>query len=361
MVNAKNISAFDYSKIVSEKQLTRIIKSAKSDKKTVGLCVGSYDLLHPGHMKHFESAKDLCDILIVSVTADKYVRKRKGLNRPIISEDLRAYSISQLTSVDYVMISPYERAVNVIELLKPSYYIKGSDYVNKQTPGITAERKAIANVGGEMKYTHDEKFSTTSLMRRIQKKTDKPVLVVGAGMAGVGQSTLLKEFAKKNDFMYIDKDVVDQSFLTTIQDGVICNQKDTRSSFKYHSDVKYQTYLTMLQLAEINLSLGFNVVLDGYFSDKLQISFIKKILSELLKEYCLIKIYFTASKKTVLSRMKQRNFDRDIQKIKDFDRYFKKHIHDDVSQFDIVFNTDGDLSVNVDSLSHEMMNVVYGK
>jgi len=358
MVSAKKISAFDYSKIVSEKQLTRIIESAKSDKKTVGLCVGSYDLLHPGHMKHFESAKDFCDILVVSVTADKYVRKRKGLNRPIISEDLRVYSISQLTSVDYVIISPYERATQLIIALKPSYYIKGSDYINKQTLGITAERKAIAKVGGGMKYTFDEKLSTTDLINDIKNNVHKPFLVIGAGMAAVGKSILLKGLAKKHNFVYIDKDLLNISFLTDIYDGKVMNKKISLNSSFFNSKVKFQTYHAMFSLAESNLSQGLNVILDGYFSDKLHVEFIKERIDSISKKFQVILIYFTCSNNVLFKRMKQRNLYRDSNKLDDFDLYFGKHKHDDLSHYDIIFDTEGDIQVNVDSLYHDIMNFI---
>ena len=356
-----NYSKFNSLKIRSEKQLSSIIKNYKSRGKTVGLCVGSYDLLHPGHMKHFESAKKLCDVLVVAVTADKFVRKRKGPERPVISEHLRAYAISQLESVGYVMISPYNRATNIIKSLKPTYYVKGSDYKNKQTPGITAERKAITGVGGEIKYTYDEKFSTTDLIRQIQKKTDKPVLAIGAGLAGVGKSAILSEFAKKQNFMYIDREDIDTSFLSIIKNGRIINNIKARDASQYRSSVKYQTYIAMLKLAKQNLRNGFNVVLDGYFADKLDPPFIKNILRQLSDDFYVVKIYFTASKKTIWQRMKERYSIRDKEKMESFESYFQKHKNDDLSQFDIVFNTEGDLLVNVDSLSHEIMNVVYGE
>ncbi len=347
-----------YSKIESEKQLIQIIKFDKSNKKKVGLCVGSYDLLHPGHMKHFESAKDLCDILIVSVTADKYVRKRKGLNRPIISENLRAYSISQLESVDYVIISPYERATELINALKPSFYIKGSDYINKQTPGITAERKAIANVKGEIKYTFDEKFSTTDMINLIKKDSKNPVLLIGAGMAGVGKSTLLKALAKKHNFVYIDKDLLNISFLTEISNGKIASKKSSLTSYFFNNNVKFQTYHAMFSLAESNLSQGLNVILDGYFSDKLDIEFIKERIDSISKNFQVILIYFTCSNDVLFKRMKHRNFSRDSDKLGQFDNYFENHKQDDLSKYDIIFNTEGDIQVNADSLYHDIMKCI---
>ncbi|MCG4715611.1 adenylyltransferase/cytidyltransferase family protein, partial [Faecalibacillus intestinalis] len=67
----------------------------------IGFCCGAYDLLHPGHMKHLEQAKKICDVLIVAVTCDKYVKERKGNGRPIYNEKQRVFNVSGLKSVDY--------------------------------------------------------------------------------------------------------------------------------------------------------------------------------------------------------------------------------------------------------------------
>ena len=71
--------------------------------------------MHPGHVKHFECAKDLCDILFVSVTSDKFVMSRKGSGRPIYTDKLRAYIISGVEFIDYVVISDFKRGIEVIK------------------------------------------------------------------------------------------------------------------------------------------------------------------------------------------------------------------------------------------------------
>ncbi len=173
------VSEFFSRKVVDLNMLCGIIPELKEKNKTIGLCHGGFDLLHPGHIKHFESAHQFCDVLVVSVTSDKFVAGRKGDGRPVFSEQLRAYSIAALSSVDYVVITDFARAVDVIELLKPSFYIKGPDFMGKSTPGITLEREAISRVGGEMKYTTDVKLSTSEIISYIKNELDrKEVLVV---------------------------------------------------------------------------------------------------------------------------------------------------------------------------------------
>jgi rfaE bifunctional protein nucleotidyltransferase chain/domain len=164
---------FKSSKIKNIDEIKIIIEDNKKLGKKSGLCVGGYDLMHPGHIKHIESAKSNCDCLIIGITADKFNSKRKGNGRPIFNENLRAYSIASLDYVDYVFISDYEKAVEVIKIIKPDYYIKGPDYKNKNTPGITSEREAIRNVGGEIVYTQDIKLSTSELIRYIKDNVDE--------------------------------------------------------------------------------------------------------------------------------------------------------------------------------------------
>ncbi len=147
-------------------------------KKKIGLCHGGFDLTHPGHVRHFESAKKMSDVLVVSVTSDQFVSERKGRGRPIYPEYVRAYMIASLSCVDYVVITDAQSGVEVINLLKPSVYFKGPDYIGKQTPGIQAEREAIQKVGGEIKYTDDETLSTTSIIEYIWNNVNRRKLLV---------------------------------------------------------------------------------------------------------------------------------------------------------------------------------------
>ena len=179
MLHVQDINSFTSEKILPLQQAAEVIKELKRDGKTVGLCHGGFDLLHPGHIKHFESAKQLCDVLVVSITSDRFVASRKGDGRPIFSDQLRAYMAAAVSVVDYVTITDIKGGADVIHHLKPSYYIKGPDFINKTTPGITAEREAIQACGGEMRYTTDVKLSTTDIIQYVKEALDtKKVLAV---------------------------------------------------------------------------------------------------------------------------------------------------------------------------------------
>ena len=113
-------------KIFSLQNLCKILR--RNSKKKIVLCHGVFDLLHVGHIKHLKKAKQLGDLLVVTITPDKFVTKGPG--RPVFNENLRAEAISALATVDYVAINDAKTAVKPIRLLKPNIYCKGKDYKN---------------------------------------------------------------------------------------------------------------------------------------------------------------------------------------------------------------------------------------
>ena len=169
MLEINNPARYKSDKIISYKKAIDLITKLKSQNKKVGLCHGGFDLLHPGHIRHLESARKLCDALFISVTSDKFVALGKGAGRPIYTDKLRAYMIASIRFVDYVVISDFETAIEAIKLLKPDYYIKGQDYIKSKIPAITAEREAVASIGGSIRYTNDPKLATTSIISYIKE------------------------------------------------------------------------------------------------------------------------------------------------------------------------------------------------
>jgi rfaE bifunctional protein kinase chain/domain/rfaE bifunctional protein nucleotidyltransferase chain/domain len=154
-------------KISSIEELAGVLEKQRGKGKNIVHCHGVFDLLHVGHMRHLKQAKGLGDLLVVTVTADEYVNKGPG--RPVFSEDLRAEAIAALDCVDHVAINRAPMAIPAIELLRPNLYVKGHDYedaASDRTGGTDLERNAIASVGGEVAFTGDITFSSSTLINR---------------------------------------------------------------------------------------------------------------------------------------------------------------------------------------------------
>lgn len=147
--------------------LSSALDSEKAAGKTIVHCHGVFDLLHIGHIRHFEEAKGLGDILVVTITADDYVNK--GPHRPAFGQAYRTEAIAALECVDYVAVNHHPLATDAIMAIRPDYYVKGSDYKNAaddRTGGINLEKDAVDSVGGQIVFTNNVVFSSTSLINR---------------------------------------------------------------------------------------------------------------------------------------------------------------------------------------------------
>lgn len=153
------------SKVFSFQSLQEQARGIRSNGKKLVLCHGVFDLLHPGHLRHLQQAKKLGDLLMVTVTADRFVSKGPG--RPVFPESLRAESLAALSSVDYVAVYHGPTAVPIIHALEPHVYVKGQDYKNLEqdiTGNILAEKNAVESHGGSLIHTEEITFSSSSLI-----------------------------------------------------------------------------------------------------------------------------------------------------------------------------------------------------
>jgi cytidyltransferase-like protein len=153
------------SKIVSFNEIPAVVRKEKQSGNTIVQCHGTFDLIHPGHIIHFEESKRMGDKLIVTVTGEKFVNKGPG--RPYFNDELRLKSLVALESVDYVSIIPYPAAVEAIEAVRPDIYCKGKEYENVQddvTGNIADDIKTVEAIGGIICYTGSVAFSSTKLL-----------------------------------------------------------------------------------------------------------------------------------------------------------------------------------------------------
>lgn len=154
-------------KIIQKKDFISIRENLKRKNKTVVLCHGVFDLIHPGHLQHFQKAKESGDILVVSVTAEKYVRKGPG--RPYFNDQLRMNFLEAIEYIDYVMLSESYTADDIIKVVQPDIYVKGQEYKEHEkdiTGKITDEIELVQKFGGRIYYTDGEVFSSTRLINQ---------------------------------------------------------------------------------------------------------------------------------------------------------------------------------------------------
>ena len=201
-------------KIFSLNSLEKTVISLKKQKKKIVLCHGVFDLLHLGHIRHFEEAKKLGDYLIVSVTLNKFVEKGPG--RPFFSEHLRAEALSHLSIIDAVIINSSSTATDIIKKIKPNIYCKGPDY-KKNSDDITGEIKneinSVKSVGGKIHYTQGEIFSSSKIINQfgeIQSTSQKNFIKKVKKNFSFNEIKILIDKFKKVKTLVIGEAIIDQ-------------------------------------------------------------------------------------------------------------------------------------------------------
>lgn len=135
---------------------------------------GCFDILHAGHVRYLQAARQLGDVLLVALNGDASVRALKGDGRPVNPEDDRAEVLCALGCVDYVTIFPEVRVTNLVRTIRPQIYAKGGDYtVESLNP---EELAALKETGAEIKLLPlVPGRSTTSVLQKIGTGQSLPI------------------------------------------------------------------------------------------------------------------------------------------------------------------------------------------
>ena len=155
-------------KIITIQQLSARSETLRHHGQKLVLTNGCFDLLHVGHVRYLRAARELGDALGVALNGDDSVRLLKGEGRPLNNEADRAEVLAALSCVDYVTIFQNVRATRVIEIVRPSMYVKGGDYT---TATLDAEeRMALEKIGTEVRILPlIPGHSTSRLINLIQQ------------------------------------------------------------------------------------------------------------------------------------------------------------------------------------------------
>ncbi len=152
-------------KIYKLETLANSLREKLDMSTVVGLCHGCWDILHIGHIRHLKSAKSECNILVVTVTSDRFVNKGSG--RPTFPAEIRAEVVAALSCVDFVAINDDETAVKAIHLLRPDFYFKGMEFKGNINPALASEIDEVANCNGSIQLIGEKLASSTQLAGRL--------------------------------------------------------------------------------------------------------------------------------------------------------------------------------------------------
>jgi D-glycero-beta-D-manno-heptose 1-phosphate adenylyltransferase len=154
------------SKIVSQQKLKSLVADHKKRRETVVFANGCFDILHVGHVRYLEAARQRGDTLIVAVNSDASVRSLKGPGRPILDEAARARLVAALRAVDYVVIFSEQTVASLLRDLLPDVHAKGTDYAADTVP----ERAIAKSLGITVAIVGDPKnHSTRALLDSLRK------------------------------------------------------------------------------------------------------------------------------------------------------------------------------------------------
>lgn len=154
-------------RIVTAEELASLRDEMQASGRRLVFTNGCFDLLHAGHVRYLQQARELGDALAVGLNSDRSVRELKGEGRPINAQDDRAEVLAALACVDFVVIFDGKRATDVLRTVRPHLYAKGGDYTPDSLDAD--ERGALLDAGAEIKILPlVPGRSTTSVVERLR-------------------------------------------------------------------------------------------------------------------------------------------------------------------------------------------------
>jgi D-glycero-beta-D-manno-heptose 1-phosphate adenylyltransferase len=148
-------------------ELKGIVAQRSSAGQKIVFANGCFDLIHAGHTRYLEAAKELGDVLIVGINGDQCVTALKGAGRPLQPEADRAEILASMQCVDYVLLFDAPTVDGILRELRPDVHAKGTDYTQESVP----ERETVFAYGGQVAIVGDPKYhSTKDLIQIIVSK-----------------------------------------------------------------------------------------------------------------------------------------------------------------------------------------------
>jgi rfaE bifunctional protein nucleotidyltransferase chain/domain len=152
-------------KIIPRQLLPQLIAEWRRAGQPIILANGCFDLLHVGHIRYLEGAKNLGGKLIVAINSDASVRHIKGHGRPLMPASERAEILAALACVDAVVVFDEPDVRSLIREIRPDVQAKGTDYAEDNVP----ERAEVLAYGGRVAIVGDPKnHSTTDFLKQLR-------------------------------------------------------------------------------------------------------------------------------------------------------------------------------------------------
>ena len=153
-------------RVVTQEELLSRVAEAKAAQRRIVFTNGCYDLLHPGHTRLLEKARELGDVLVLALNSDRSVRANKGAGRPIVNEEERGEVAAALAAVDYVVLFDDPTPREIIAKILPDVLVKGGDWGPKEIIG----REEVEAAGGRVvSIPFESGYSTSSIIERVLK------------------------------------------------------------------------------------------------------------------------------------------------------------------------------------------------
>ncbi|MBD5516685.1 MAG: adenylyltransferase/cytidyltransferase family protein [Lachnospiraceae bacterium] len=330
---------------------TEIRPKLKNEGKTIALCHGVFDLIHPGHIIHLQQAKQMADILVVSITAAEFVRKGPG--RPYFNDEMRLKVLEALECVDYVMLSEGYTVDDIVESVEPDLYIKGEEYAKESediTGKMTAERELVEQHGGKVAYTTGQVFSSTKLINTALSALPEDVVRYMEGFVAKYSMEDIKKYAEKAEQLkvLVVGDVIIDKYTYCNVHGLMSKDTGYSSSLEYSEEYLGGAVAVARHLSSFNENVTLMSIIGN--EENIRLRFLDEITDKMR-----IKLTYSTSFPTIIKhRYLTRNAKREeyrkifsINNIPDPMVYeeeareeFYRGLAEKMDEFDVVFLCD---------------------
>jgi rfaE bifunctional protein nucleotidyltransferase chain/domain len=153
------------SKLASLEEARLWVEDLRAQGARISFANGCFDVIHVGHVRYLEGAREEGDRLVVGVNGDASVRRLKGEGRPLMPEADRALMVAGIRAVDRVVVFQEDDVRRLLLELRPEVHCKGTDYTALSVP----ERDTVLSYGGRIAIVGDpQDHDTSALSRRLR-------------------------------------------------------------------------------------------------------------------------------------------------------------------------------------------------